>query len=255
MAIQDDFSVAANGDIRYTGTTTNYTVIAFHRWLGDLMDDAQAAGNDILDITYATASERSTDNFVTLKSPYNINDIAARHLYDGSVVQDNGDTIYDGVVVFAPANTYVNIIQSGKLLTPNFWTTALNADAAQGISHRFMVKVRVSASDIDGRRLIGWTREFGKTYGEFRINGTSRGNNVLAFSFADDLNNTTAETTAKTWTTISNIEGYRLLDVNGDTTNEPYYSEWNRAALSINQFYERMKWTTKRAIAEAQNTA
>ena len=56
MAIQDDFSVASNGNIRYVGTTTNYTVIAFHRWLGDLMDDAQAAGNDILDITYATLS-------------------------------------------------------------------------------------------------------------------------------------------------------------------------------------------------------
>ena len=56
MAIGDDFSIAANGDIRYTGTVVNYTVIAFHRWLGDLMDDAQASGNDILDITDATAS-------------------------------------------------------------------------------------------------------------------------------------------------------------------------------------------------------
>ena len=64
MAIGDDISVAANGDIRYTGTTPNYTVIAFHRWLGDLMDDAQATGDNILDITDATASARSTDNFV-----------------------------------------------------------------------------------------------------------------------------------------------------------------------------------------------
>lgn len=45
MAIGADFSIAANGDIRYTGTGTNYTVIAFHRWLGDLMDDAAAAGH------------------------------------------------------------------------------------------------------------------------------------------------------------------------------------------------------------------
>src|SRR3990167_2037009 len=178
MAIITDFSVAANGDIRYTGSTANYTVIEFHRWLGDLMDDASATGDDVLDITSATASERSTDNIVTLNSPYNIDDIAARHLYDGSIIQTNGDVIYDGVLVFANAGTYLNLIQNGKILTPNFWTTGLNADSTNGISHRFMVKVRTAAADIDGRRLIGWTKEFGFTYSEFKTT-TARGNNVL----------------------------------------------------------------------------
>jgi hypothetical protein len=106
MAIADDFSISSTGNIRYTGTGSNYTVIAFHRWLGDLMDDAQAAGNDILDITDATASERSTDNIITLNSPYNIDDIAAQHLYDGSIVQDSGNTIYDGILVFANAGSH-----------------------------------------------------------------------------------------------------------------------------------------------------
>lgn len=246
MAIQDDFSVAANGDIRYTGTTANYTVIAFHRWLGDLMDDAVATGNDILDITDATASERSTDNIITLINGYNIDDTAAQHLYDGSIIQANGDTIYDGILVFAAAGTYLEIVQNGALVTPNFWTTGLNADAANGISHRFMVKVRSAAADIDGRRLIGQTREFGFTYSEFRINGTSRGNNVMALTYAADLNNGTAAGTVATWTTISNIEGYRAIDVNNDGSTENYYSEWNKDIYSINQFYERIKWLTRR---------
>src|SRR3990172_7834830 len=110
MAIEDDFSIDVSGNIRYVGTTTNYTVIALHRWLGDLMDDAAASGNDILDITDATAAERSTDNYITLNSPYNIDDVAAQHLYDGSIVQDNGNTIYDGMVVYAPQGTFLNII-------------------------------------------------------------------------------------------------------------------------------------------------
>lgn len=253
MAIQDDFSVAANGDIRYTGTTANYTVIAFHRWLGDLMDDAQAAGNDILDITDATASDRSTDNIVTLNSPYNIDDIAAQHLYDGSIIQASGGTIYDGILVFAAAGAYLQVLQSGKIVTPNFWTTGLNADAANGISHRFMLKVRTGAADIDGRRLVGQTREFGQTYSEFKINGTARGNNVLALTYADDLNNDTAAATVKGWTTITNTEGYRLLDVNNDTVNEPYYSEWNKATFTINQLYERLKWLSRRSDLEASN--
>ena len=101
MAIADDFTVAADGEIRYVGGSNNYTVIALHRWLGDLMDNAQASGNDLLDITDSTASERSTDNIITLKYPYNIDDTTAQHLYDGSIIQSTagtnlGEVIYDG---------------------------------------------------------------------------------------------------------------------------------------------------------------
>jgi len=245
MTIATDFSITAGGDIRYGGSGTYYTVIQLHRFLGDLMDDAAAAGDDILDITDATASERSTDNIITLNAPYNIDDATAQHLYDGSIIQDNGDTIYDGILIFANAGAYVDIIQNGALAT-NFWTTGLNADAANGISHRFMLKVRTGGADIDGRRLIGQTREFNYTYSEFKINGTSRGNNVLALTYATDLNNQTAAGTVATWTGITNTEGYRLIDVNNDTTTEPYYSEWNKDIYTINQLYERIKWLTRR---------
>lgn len=246
MPIGSDFSVAANGDIRHTSGSTNYTVIAFHRWLGDLMDDAAASGDDILDITDATASERSTDNIITLKPPYNIDDTTAQYLFDGSIVQKGGDEIYDGLVVIAAAGMYLEILQNGALVSPNFWTTGYNADAANGISHRFMLKVRTAGADIDGRRLIGLTREFGYTYSEFKVNGTSRGNNVLALSYATDLNNQTAEGTVSGWTEITNTEGYRSIDVDGNATPEHYFSEWNKASYTINQFYERMKWLTRR---------
>ncbi len=246
-----DYSIATNGDIRYTGTTTNNTVIEFHRWLGDLMDDALATGNDLLDITDATASERSTDNIITLKSPFNIDDTVSRHLYDGSIIQSNGDVIYEGLLVFAVVGTPLQIIQNTKPAYPNFWGTGINADAANGISHRFMLKVRSAAADIDGRRLIGQTRAVGFTYSEFKINGTSRGNNVLALTYATDLNNATVEATIRGYTTVTNVEGYQLLDVNNDTTSEPYYSQWNRAALTINQFYERHKWLHRESTVES----
>lgn len=254
MAIADDFSVAANGDIRYTGSGSNYTVIAFHRWLGDLMDDAQAAGNDLLDITGATAAERSTDNIITLNSPFNIDDTAAQHLYDGSIIQTNGDEIYDGILVFAAAGTPLQILQNGKPAYPNFWNTGINADATSGISHRFCLKVRTGASDIDGRRIVGQTREVGFTFTEFKAT-TARGNNVLALSYATDLNNATAIASIAAWTTVVNAtEGYKLLDVNNDAVNEPYYSEWDRGSQTINDFYERMKWLTRESTAESTCT-
>ncbi len=254
MAIGSDFSISDSGDIRYTGSGTNYTVIAFHRWLGDLMDDAQAAGDDLLDITKATASDRSTDNIITLNSPYNIDDETAKHLYDGSVIQAGGDTIYDGILVYAAAGAYLEIVQNGKILTPNFWTTGLNADSTNGISHRFLVKVRSGGSDIDGRRLLGQTREFGFTYWEFPINGSTRGNNVIALTYATDLNNQTAVGTIAGYNTISNTEGFRALDVDANTVNENYYSEWNKATYTINQLYERTKWLSRRATSFSAGT-
>ena len=248
MAIADDFSVALNGDIRYTGTTTNYTVIVFHRYLGALMDDAAAAGDDLLDITSATASERSTDNIITLNPPFNIDWVVAQHLYDGSVTQNGGDDRWDGILMYSAAGTPLQLIQNEAPISPNFWDTGINADASAGISHRFMVKVRTAGADIDNRVILGQTRENEYTYSAFLANGgqTVPGNNVLALTYADDLNNNTAIATIEGWTTIDNTtEGYVGIDVNNNGADEYYYSEWNRAALTINQFTERHKWLTR----------
>jgi len=145
--------------------------------------------------------------------------------------------------------------------TSNDWVAAdvyniavpINANAGAGISHRFMVKVRDFGVDIGRRRLLGTNRRYGNTYGEFSINGTSPGNNVLALSDSGDLNNTTAFATVNGWSTITNTEGLRLIDISGDGTNEEYYSEWNRDTYTINQFYERMKLLSADSSASTLN--
>ena len=251
MAIADDISVAPNGDIRWTGTTATYTVLELHRYLQDLADNASSAGDDLLDITNQTPSDRSTDNIITLLNGYNIDDTVAAQLFDGSIIQAGGDTIYDGLVVLAGAGMYLEIVQNGALITPNFWTNGINADPANGISHRFMVKVRDAGADIDGRRLLCQTREWGFTYSEFRINGTARGNNVAALLYVTDSNNQTLiGTIAGIGDIVNNNEGYSGIDVNNDTTNEFYYSNWDRGANTINTFYERMKWLSRRGSVQ-----
>ena len=261
MAIADDFSIDSSGNIRYIGADHGqngagyYTVIEFHRWLEGLADDAVASGDDLIDITKDTPSDRSTDNIITLNSPYNIDSTASEHLYDGSIIQSDGDEIYDGIVNYGTEGIHIMLMQNGALLTNDFWNTipsgestkGLNRDTAAGISHRFMIKVRTGGSDIDNRKLIGLNREFGYTYGEFKINGTNRGNNVLALTHAVDLNNSTDGTAVANWTSITNgSEGYTGIDVDNDGTNEYYYSEWDKSTYTINQFYERMKWLTAR---------
>ena len=247
MAIGDDFEIQNDKDVRYTGTTDNYTVLQLHRWLQGLADDASSTGDDYMDITKDTPSDKQFDTIITLSNGYNIDDTAAQHLYGGSIIQSNGDVIYDGIQVLAPAGMRLEIIQNGALAT-NFWTTGLNADSANGISHQFMIKVRTGGADIDGRRLLGTTREWGKTFLEFKINGTARGVNVMAFTgWADDLNNATSSGTVAGYSDITNLSvGYNGIDVNSDLTDEYYYSEWDRASRTINQFYEYMKYITRR---------
>lgn len=109
--------------------------------------------------------------------------------------------------------------------------------------------MRTGGADIDSRRIICQTRVWGKTFSEFKINGTSRGNNVAALTYADDLNNTTAEVTVGGWTEITNTEGFRAIDVDNNSVNENYYSEWNRHTYTINQLYERIKYLSRQGSA------
>ena len=253
------------GDDHSGGAPSYATVIEFHRWAQSLADDAVAiaSSEDELDITNTDPSRRSTDNIITLINGYTLNDStgtpASEHLYDGSIIQDDGATIYDGIVNFGNADVVIQIIQNGEVLADDWWNLAtgfgVNPDSNAGISHRFMIKVREDGVDIDGRRLIGTTRVMDtgagtdhKTFSEFKINGTARGNNVLALVNSEDLNNTTAETDISGWTNITNTEGLNLIDVDADGSNEKYYSQWtddDTPDRSQNDYYERLKWLTR----------
>lgn len=192
--------ISYTGSDHNTGSPSYATVIEFHRWLQGLADDALATGDDELDITNVDPSRRSTDNIITLINGYTIGDTEAEHLYDGSIIQNDGDDIYDGIVNFGNSDVQIQIIQNGAVLADDWWNHrdevygdgGLNYDDNNGVSHKFMIKTRSGGSDIDGRRLIGITRTYGNTFGEFKINGTARGNNVLALNDGTDLNNATS---------------------------------------------------------------
>lgn len=260
---ETDWSVdRSTGNIRYigddhnSGSPTYATVIEFHRWLQDLADDAVSSGDDELDITDTDPSARSTDNIIALKGSYNIDATASEHLFDGSVKQGSGGTekIYAGFVNFGNVDK-IQIIQNGTVLADDWWN--LNAgggvNSTTGISHRFLVPVRVSGADIDSKKVVATSRRFGYTYSEFTVTSAGEGNNVLALSESTDLNNATAEGTVATYTGITNTnEGYIGIDVDISGSDEFYYSKWdaNLPTRSINDFYERMKWLTREGSAE-----
>lgn len=257
MPFADDFSIAPNGDIRHVSGTDTYTVLEMHRALQDLADDAVAAGDDLVDITSETPSDRSTDNIITLLAPYNIDDTAATFLFDGSVTQDGGDTIYAGLVVVGSveSGTEIIIVQDNQLLTDT-WTASPNADAAANILLRTLVKTREDGADIDGQRLLVMAREYGDTYAEFAVT-MALGNNTAALFTSSDLNNQTASGTVGAYDRIDNTEGYQEIEISGTAPAEPYYSQWQVTGTGTlpaspvkNDVYEYAKYIQRRGTAE-----
>lgn len=217
----------------HAGTAPTYaTGIELHRALQDFADD-QADGTEEVSIVDQVPSQRGgVDTNITLINGYHITPTAAEHLYDTSITQThpvNGGQIYDGIQVFGNS-TSIQVIQDGARLTNDFWNetkmiTAVS-DATSNTSHRFMVLVRDSGADIDGRRLIGTQRVYGTVYTEFAIGGgTNRGNNVLALTANSNLNNQTAQGTINALT-FTITEGYVGIDGDGNGADENYYVEW-----------------------------
>lgn len=250
-----DVSIDTSGNIRWTGaaTTNRHTVLEFIQFLMDKQDDGVAAGDDILDITVDTAYDRSTNQILTLNSPFNIDDTFATHLYDGSVSQtdpdDGGETIYGGLRVIGPVVTGTDymILQGNKVL-PSFWGTGINAEAAPSlVFSRHLVKFKHAGALIDGGRITVLARELGDQYRRFPVTmGT--GNAVAAIGNGSDVFNAKSEATLAGYTDITNTEGFQELNIDGTgAAGQEYYSQWTDGSRTTNDVYERAKWSTQRS--------
>lgn len=239
MAIADDFSVASNGDIRYTGTTATYTVLELHRYLQDLADNASVSGDDFLSITNETPSDRATDKIITLLNGYNIDDTAAEKLYDGSITQDGGNVRYSGLRVLGSVNnssTQLQIIQNNAVITA-FWgdqsSGGLNGDADAGILMRCLIKSRDAGADIDGARIRVQARQWGDSYDFFNVT-LSAGEAVAAISTTPDAQNDTSQATVTAYSHVTNTEGFQTIDLDNGNGARQYYSKWTYGADTSN---------------------
>jgi len=258
MAIEDEFTIGLNGDIRSSGPSY-FSVLEFHRYLQSYADDEQMAGNDLLDITSADPSDRSTDNIITLNGDYNIDDSTAEWLFDGSITQAGGDEVYSGLVVVGTVETGTEliIIRDNKIVT-SWWSTGINVDAANNIISRMLIRSRggtngtddFTGCDIDSKKITVMAREFNDKYAEFQLT-LGLGNSTAAIFTVPDLNNTTAVGSFPLATPPNNTtEGYNTIDLNNGNGPQPYYSEWDKAGWGINDLYETTKYLTRRGTTE-----
>lgn len=260
------WEVNVDKSIRYIGpahgvASANYvTVLELHRWLQDLADAEASTGDDIMSIAVSNPTDKKFDTIIQLQGTFTLYETggtpAPEYIYGGTIIQGTAGTeaIWDGISIIANRGVVANVIQNNTVIANDFWNNTpsgesyngINPDETNGLAMQFMVKVKTAGAYVDNASLIFTTREWGKTFSEFRIPATGRGKNSVPLTFADDLNNTTLIATIAALGDITNVTaGYNLIDVDNNTVNEEYYSEWNRGANSINTFYEYMKWLTR----------
>ena len=270
MAIGTDFEIQADGDVRHVAGTAHYSVLELHRWLQGLAGNEASVGDDYMDITRATPSERSTDQIVRLLPPYNIDDNAAQFLYGGTIKQKSGDTeeIYYGLKVLGAvnnSNTQLMVIQNHEYYqytpTPGspFWGDqsggGYNGNATEGILMRILVKGKIAGTMIDQGRIRVQSRQWGDTYDFFNVT-LADGENVAAIGTTPDPQNNTAIGTVQGWTggdIPTNTEGYQLIDILDGNGNQPYYSKWtyNTNAAGMKAIWEWVKEITGNDSPEA----
>jgi hypothetical protein len=264
--VSTDWQIRSDKTIRYIGTAHGVaaagyiTVLELHRFLQDRADDGTMSADDFVDITVANPTDKKFDTIIQLLNGFTLDDAyatpASEYIYGGTIIQGAGGTeaIYDGISIIANRGVVVNVIQNNVVLTNKFWnntpsgetSNGINPDEANGLAMQFMVKIKTAGALIDNGSLIFTTREWGKTFSEFRIPSTGRGKNSVPLTYSDDLNNVTSIGTIAALADVTNVTaGYNAIDVNNDAADEYYYSEWNRGANSVNTFYEKMKHITR----------
>jgi len=230
--------------------------------LQDMADDATvSSANDLVDITSATPSERSTDSIITLLGAYNIDDTAAEFLYGGSIRQGTGATevLYSGLKVLGAVNdtdTQIQIIQENALYdaTP-FWGTqatgGYNGDAASGVLLRILVKSMDAGDAIDGYRIRVQARHWGDTYDFFNVT-LGESESVAAIGTTPDAQNDSLIATVQGWSggdIPTNVEGYQTINLNNGNGAQPYYSKWtfNTNTAGLKAIWEWIKEITSQA--------
>lgn len=189
----NEFSIAANGDVRAISGTTVYSTLELHAWLQDLADNSAASGDDNLSILGSNPSElagkrnASRPMALTLLPNINIDDATAQRFSFGSIEQASGAVLYTGVKTIGTivAASPVYLVQNNAKLT-KFW-----ADGHIQV----LVKAKTGGALIDGGNLTAYSRKYGQTYSHFDGNLAAGSEQNFALGTALDGNVDTATVT------------------------------------------------------------
>lgn len=252
------FTVSANGNIRYSSGSDTFHVWWLHRALQKIAWDFAISGDDEINLSKPNPStSEALGTIITLVDHttgygvnYNITDTEAEYLFGGSVSQNNGDDVYGGLNVIGSVNraTNLEIIQNNTLLTSHWGTGKNQTDASTLL--RIIVKFRSGGSDIDGGRIIVKSNTWLDSYAIWRTT-LGLGESIASIVTQDDPQNTNLEATVGAYVGITDqSEGYNLIDIQDGNGPQPYLSNWTYGAYNKKALYEYVKYVLRYGTSE-----
>lgn len=241
------FKVAATGAITFIAGTDTFHVKWINRSLQKLAWDFVISGDDEINLSFPNPSkEEALGKIVTLfdhTTDYGINYLVdatvMEYHFGGSVSQDNGDTIYYGLIVLGVNSTPIplKILQNNLELTSH-WGNGKNQTDTNTLL-RIMIKGRSAGADIDHLLVNVKASTWLETYAVWETK-LQLGESVASITTEADPQNTTLQATVEAYG-IAKSEGYNLLDLDGNG-NKPYLGEWSYSPQSTKKaLYEFVK--------------
>ena len=241
------FSIGANGNIRYVSGDDTFHVKWINTSLQNKVWEFTSSGDDLVNLGFPNPSTaQALNTIIDLESHpgysvnYNITDAEAEYHFGGSITQNNGDDAWGGLRVVGSVNrpTQLKIIQNNGLLTSH-WGTGKNQTDNNTLL-RVLVRYRSGGSDIDNRQIYVKADEWFDTFAIWNTQ-LGLGESIASIQTANDPQNNTDLATVQGYTGISAIEGYQLLDVDNAGGTEPYIIQWSRGGNTKTQTYEWIK--------------
>ena len=258
------FTLSANGDIRWSTGTDTFHVKWLHVAMQKKVWDFTTSGDDALNLAKPNPStSEALGTIITLNDHttnysvrYNIDDTAAQYLFGGSVEQYNASAQierYSGLKVLGSTNlgtTELQILQNGGLLTSH-WSTGKNQTDSSTLL-RILVKTYTAGAEIDNSVVLVKASEWFDTYAIWETT-LGLGESVAAINTASDPQNTTASATVGAYTglttAIATLEGVQAIDVDGNGADN-FLGAASYNALTGNQnkkaLYESVKYVLRR---------
>lgn len=243
------FTLSANGDIRYSAGSDTFHVTWIHRALQKKVWDFGFSGDDNLNLakpnpstsaalgTIITLIDHTTDFAVR----YNITDTEAESFFGGSIEQQNASSQlerYSGLQVLGSVNTgttELQILQNGALLTSHWGTGKNQTDGTTLL--RVLVKSYLAGAETDQSIVVVKASEWFDTNALWETT-LGLGEKVAAINTASDPQNNTALATVQAYTGFAGVattlEGYDQIDVDGNGADN-FLGSASYAGLTGNQ--------------------
>lgn len=256
-AFLSQFTVSANGDIRFSSGTDTFHTWWIHRALQKIAWDFTISGDDQINLSKPNPSTSEAlgtiitllDHTTAYSVNYNITSVEAQYMFGGSIEQNGGDDRFSGMIVLGTtaSATQLQLIQNNTLLASH-WGTGKNQTDSNTLL-RILVQTISGGVITDGGRIIVKANEWGDTFAVWRTT-LGLGESVASITTSADPQNTTPLLTVEAYTGISNLEGYVTLDVGDGSGLKPYLSEWTYGANNKKALYEFVKSILVRGTTE-----